>query len=328
MKILIIGLMLISILCGCKNTNESIENVFAMDTEMTVKAYGKNSDMAVSDAKNEIYRIDRLLRRGAADSEVYKINNERTAKVSEDTARLINAALEISKATDGMFDITIAPVMDKWGFYTKEFRVPSDNELKEILPEINYNNVTVSKDTVTLSGMSQIDLGGIAKGFLSDRIIEIYKNNGIKSGIVSLGGNVQTLGTKADGSKWRVAVQNPDGDQYIGIISAENKAVITSGNYQRFFVENGILYHHIINPRTGKPASGSLQSVTIVSDTGTMADGLSTAIFVMGLEKGIEYWREHSGFDVIFVTEDNNIYITEGIKDIFESDLEYETVKK
>lgn len=311
-----------------QSADEVTKTVYAMDTAMLLKAYGENAEAALDDAETEILRLDDKLRRGNPESEIYKVNAEKSAEVSEDTAGLVSDALDICASTDGAFDISIAPVMDLWGFYTMDYRVPSDSELSQYLPTVNYKNISVEGKRISVDGGSQLDLGGIAKGFLSGRIIDIFKDNGVKSGIISLGGNVQTLGKKPDGSEWRVAIQNPDDDTYIGAVSVEDKAVITSGGYQRFFEQDGITYHHIIDPETGYPAQSGVKSVSVVSDNGTLADGLSTALFVMGLDKGTEYWRSHDGFDVIFMTDDNRIYITQGLEDIFESEYSYSVITK
>lgn len=309
-------------------SNEAEKTVYAMDTVMTLKAYGENAEKALEDAEQEIKRLDSGLRRGNTESEIYKVNSENSAEVTEDTAKLVKDALEICSSTDGAFDISIASVMDLWGFYTKEFYVPNSDEISSELSRVDYKNISVDNNVISVRNNSQIDLGGIAKGYLSERIMEIFKNDGVDSGIISLGGNVQTLGKKSDGSNWKVAIQNPDDDTYIGGLSISDKAIITSGGYQRFFEQNGVIYHHIIDPKTGYPANSGLKSVSIVSDSGTLADGLSTALFVMGLDKGSEYWRSHNGFEVVFVTDDNRIYITEGLNDIFESQYEYSVITK
>jgi thiamine biosynthesis lipoprotein len=180
-----------------------------------------------------------------------------------------------------------------------------------------------------MDGM-EIDFGGIAKGYTSSEIMDIFKECGIESGLVSLGGNVQTLGYKTDGSQWRVAVQNPDEtEDYLGVLETHDKAVITSGGYERYFEEDGKTYHHIIDTETGFPAQNGLTSVTIVSSDGMLADGLSTSLFVMGLEKASEFWKEHSDeFDAILLTEDGELYVTEGISDEFTSDLTINLIRR
>ena len=332
-KYLIGVLLCTSLLSSCAKISgstyeEAEKTVFAMDTVMTLKAYGENAKAALNSAEDEIIRLDTTLRRKSTDSEVYKINTEKSANVSDDTASLIKKALEICSSTNGAFDISIAPVMDLWGFYTKEFHVPSEKELDFELEKVDFNNITAEGNTVSLKDSTELDLGGIAKGFLSQRIMEIFRNNGISSGIVSLGGNIQTLGEKNGGGKWRIAVQSPDDDSYLGVVNVSDMAVITSGGYQRFFEQDGVIYHHIIDPKTGYSANSGLKSVTIVSSDGTLADGLSTALFVMGFDKGTDYWKEHDGFDVIFVTDDDQIHITSGLDGIFESKNNYSIITK
>ncbi len=176
----------------------------------------------------------------------------------------------------------------------------------------------------------KIDFGGIAKGYTSGRIADIYRECGVTSGLINLGGNVQVVGTKTDGSKWRVAVQSPEAeDDYLGILSTADRAVITSGGYERSFEQDGMKYHHIIDPSTGHPANNGLVSVTIVSADGTLADGLSTSLFIMGKDKAAEYWRAHSDeFDTILEDADGVLYVTEGIADDFTSDHETNIIRK
>ena len=330
---LLAPLICVIVLAGCgRNTADSAEfskAVFAMDTEMTLKAYGANSESAVNAAEREINRLDRLFDRGRDGSDINKVNAEGTAKVSSDTSALTETALDVCEATDGAFDITIAPVMDLWGFYTGEYQVPDDDELAKAMEKVDRAKVNVDGEVVSVKDGAKLDLGGIAKGYLSARIMEIFRENGVESGIVSLGGNVQALGLKPDGSKWRVAIQDPrETDMFIGSVSISDKAVITSGGYQRYFEDGGNIYHHIIDPSTGYPAESGLSSVSIISEDGATADGLSTALFVMGLDKGSDFWRAHNGFDVIFVTGDGEIYVTDGLSGVFESERKYTVIKR
>ena len=206
-------------------------------------------------------------------------------------------------------------------------------ELTGLLKHVDAAKISYDKDTREISfedDQMKIDLGGIAKGYTSSRIMDIFKENGITSGLVNLGGNVQALGTKTDGSNWRVAVQSPDDtEDYLGVLSIRDKAVITSGGYERYFEQDGVTYHHIIDPKTGYPAENGLVSVTIVSSDGTLADGLSTSLFIMGEEKAAEFWKAHSNeFEAIFATDDGTIYVTEGLKDSFTTDLNMKVITK
>lgn len=310
-----------------KNAEEATKTVFAMDTVMELKAYGKNAERALSEAEQEIIRLDNMLSRGTAGSEIYKINELKNAEVSTEAVGIINAALSVSASTDGAFDITIAPIMDLWGFFTKDFRVPSDEEIAAALEKVDYRNVSAQDGRVSLRSGAQIDLGGIAKGYLSGRIMEIFKGCGVSSGIVSLGGNVHALGKKPDGSKWRVAIQNPDGGDFLGTLAVEDTAVITSGGYQRFFEQDGRVYHHIIDPATGYPAANGLKSVSVISGSSDIADGLSTALYVMGQDGAAEYWRSHGGFEAVLMTDDGRIFITKGLENIWESGFGYEVIE-
>ncbi len=287
-----------------------------------------NSDSAGENSNNENASSDDIQN---AASDVYRLNKTRQTEVSADTAAVLRTALEVAADTDGAFDITIAPIMDLWGFYGQNYRVPESAEIQKTLQQVNWENVKVEitdentdKKTarVTLGGDSQIDLGGIAKGYLSDRIADIFRDDDISSAIISLGGNVYAIGSKTDGSDWSVAVQNPEDDSdYIATVKISDKAAITSGSYQRYFEEGGKIYHHIIDPHTGRPTENELTSVTIISDSGVRADALSTAMFVKGLDGASEYWRDHKDeFDAIFVTTDGKVYVTKGIEKSVETD--------
>lgn len=312
---------------------EAVRDVFAMDTYMTVKAYGSNGDAAVDAAVDEINRLDALLSTGKKDSEIGQINANNGGQLSEDGAVLMERSLELYKSTNGAFDVAIYPVMKAWGFTDGNYQVPDADTLKATLELVDPSLIDYDKETSTVSFQKdgvQIDLGGIAKGYTSSRIMDIYREKGVTSGLVNLGGNAQVFGTKPDGSLWRVAVQSPDSeDEYLGVLETKDKAIITSGGYERYFEKDGVTYHHIIDPSTGYPADNGLISVTIVSADGTLADGLSTSLFVMGKDKAIDYWKAHSDeFDMILLTDDEKLYVSEGIKDSFTSDREFEIVEK
>mgnify|MGYP004685132611 FL=1 len=315
-----------------ENESES-RDIFAMDTYMTLTAYGKNAKKALDAAVDEINNIEQLVSTGIGSSEVSQINENGKGSVSETTGYLIKRSKEISDSTNGVFDITIYPIMQAWGFPTENYRVPGKKELKKLRGLMGADHVLYDekKQEVTLDkeGM-EIDLGGIAKGYTSSKVMDIFKENGISSAVISLGGNVETLNGKPDGSDWRVAVENPaDTGSYIGVLSIKDKAVITSGGYERYFKQDGKTYHHIIDPATGYPANNGLTSVTIVSDDGTLADGLSTSLFIMGPEKAQKYWKEHSDeFDTILVKDDGSILVSEGIADCFTSESDFTIIKK
>ena len=233
----------------------SSRDIFAMDTYMTVTAYGPNAETAVDQAQQEIERLDALLSTGEETSEVAQINANGGGTLSEDTTYLLERSLDLYDSTNGVFDIAIYPIMDAWGFTTGNYTIPSDETIESLLPLTDANDILYDKDSASISfakdGM-KIDFGGIAKGYTSGRIADIYRECGVTSGLINLGGNVQVVGTKTDGSKWRVAVQSPEAeDDYLGILSTADRAVITSGGYERYFEQDGMKYHHIIDPSTG-----------------------------------------------------------------------------
>lgn len=312
---------------------EASKDLFAMDTYMTLTAYGEHAQEAVDKAAERVEALDALLSTGNENSEIYQLNQNGEAALSEEGGYLVERALELYKKTEGAFDIAIYPVMQAWGFPTQDYHVPDDDTLKEKLALADASKVNYDKDTRKIffdqDGM-EIDLGGIAKGYTSSQIMQIYQDCGVTSGLVNLGGNVQALGCKTDGSKWRVAIQSPDDtEEYLGILEIEDQAVITSGGYERYFEEDGVTYHHIIDPATGYPADSGLISVTIVSDDGTLADGLSTSLFIMGEEKAAQFWRENSDeFEAIMETSDGELYVTEGIADSLTTDMDVTVIEK
>lgn len=317
-------------------TPSATQDVFAMDTYMTVTAYGNECEDAVQAAVDEINRLDNLWSVGNSDSEISIVNENGSIILSDETYQVVKEAMEIYESTGGVFDITIYPLMVEWGFTTEDYKVPTADKIKELLKLTGIDKITLDDEThqLTLASGTQIDLGGIAKGYTSAKIMEIFSEYDVVSGLVSLGGNVQLYGSKVDGSDWRVGVENPDSSikalsksDYVGTVTISDKALITSGGYQRYFEEDGKKYHHIIDPSTGYPSDSGLISVTIVSDDGLLADGLSTSLFILGKDKAVEYWREHSDeFDFILVDSEGMIYVSKGIEDNFSSDLDFEII--
>ena len=321
-------------LTACQNSDENkkvSKDIFAMDTYMTVTAYGKNAENGVNKAVDEINRLETVLSAEKQESDIYKLNETGSGTLSTDTKNIVSRALEINKTTNGAFDISIYPLMVKWGFTTQKYNVPSKNEISKLLKDVDSSKIIFDEKSgnIKLKENMKIDLGGIAKGYTSSRVMQIFKECGVTSGLVSLGGNVQALGTKTDGTAWQIAIENPDkSSDYIGVVSVKDKAVITSGGYERYFEKNGKTYHHILDPETGYPAESGVKSVTIVSDDGTLADALSTSLFVMGKEKALDYWREHKNeFDTVLVEDNGDITITGGLEKIFKSNFKFDTVK-
>lgn len=325
-----IGLVLVCLLGGMgvwRYQKEGEERsctrqLFAMDTVMSFTAYGRDCERAVDAAIAEVERLDRLLSTGDEKSEVSRINRDGGGVLSEDTAVILEEAMGIYERTGGLFDVTIYPLMELWGFSTREYHVPTKEELLETLPLVDGGTIWFDGERVELGEGQRIDFGGIAKGYTSALVMEVFRECGIESGMVTLGGNVQVLNRKTDGSKWQVAIRDPQNvEGILGVVGVENRAVITSGGYERYFEEDGNTYIHILDPRTGYPADGDLLSVTVISEDGMLADALSTSLYLMGSEGALAYWKEYGEvFDLVLVTEDGEIWITEGIEEDFRAE--------
>lgn len=329
---LLVSICLIFLLNACDNaennrtsSDDYSATVFAMDTEMELTVYG--NEAVLEKAENLISELEQKFSTTSKESEIYHLNHNGSGSVSADTYALLQAALTLCKRTNGALDISVYPIVQTWGFTTGEYRVPSESELKELLPLVDYKAIHLDENkTVTLAPDMQIDLGSVAKGYTGNRLAELLSENEVTSAVLNLGGNVHALGTKPDGSAWRIGVANPAGDGYAGAVDVVDKAVITSGGYERFFEQDGIRYHHIIDPATGYPADNNLLSVTVIGDDGLVCDALSTALFVMGADKAAEFWRESNDFEAIFITTDG-ICITEGIEDTFSPLGNYQATK-
>lgn len=323
----------LAIVLARKNQNKVSErHLFAMDTVMTLTACGPHGEEALEEAARELARLDALWSVGSPDSEVSRLNARAgDVRLSEDTSALLERALEVCRETGGLFDPTIYPLMTLWGFHTDHPHVPAQEQIDALLPLVDGQDLMLEGGALSLGEGQSVDLGGIAKGFASARVMEIFQKHGVSSGMVSLGGNVQTLGAKPDGRLWRIGVRNPKGSagSYLGVLSVKDRAVITSGGYERFFEEGGQTYIHILDPRTGYPARSDLASATVVSADGTLADGLSTALYIMGSQAAAEFWAERAGlFDMVLVTQSGEIFVTEGIAGQFESQNPVNVLKR
>lgn len=323
LKRLFVLLGLLLFLCGCAGGHLEETTFFAMDTVIQFQAGGTQEDLAT--ARSELERLERLLSVEGTDSEVARLNEAEGGTLSQEAAALLSRALDISRDTGGAYDCTIEPVMDLWGWYGGSPAVPDAAALAQALELVDSGGVTVQGGAVTFakSGMG-VDLGGIAKGYAAERAAAVLEAAGVTSACLSLGGNIRVMGTKPDGSSWTIGVADPeDPADYLLTLSVSDCAVVTSGGYHRYFEENGQRWHHILDPDTGYSADSGLASVTIVSRDDTLADALSTALFVMGLEDAVEFWRTGPyAFEAIFLTEDGQVLATEGLEGRLACDLE------
>lgn len=349
MKRFSIWMITILLLLGLTACGQKVETaqIYAMDTVMDLTACGRDAEEALSRTEQQIYQLEALLSRTRETSEISAVNRSAGSAVEVEKAvsGLILTAQMYAEKTEGCFDITIAPVVSAWGFTADHYQVPEQKTLDALLTLVDSSRIRVEESSVQLAAGQSADLGGIAKGYVSDCAESIFRAEGLESGLVSLGGNVFALGTKPDGSAWRIGVKDPQrAEGFVGILSLQNAYAVTSGGYQRYFEEDGTVYHHIIDPHTGYPAQSGLLSVTVVAaangavaetlpepGNGTMCDALSTALFVMGEEQALEFRRESGlDFELVLVTEGGRVVVTEGLSDAFAPDeggnYVYETV--
>ncbi len=323
-------------LTGCNRNSDFItKQFFAMDTWMEIHLPAEYSEDELEtyfkDIEALVRNLEGLCSVTSPASDLYKLNNseeETTTAVNEELLKILSEAETLEDLTNGAFCDKLYIISKEWGFTTGDYKVPDskfiEEGLKKIAEVVENNNVVIGEDYVTRPVEISFDLGGIAKGYATDLVVEYLKEQGIDSAIINLGGNVHVLGEKADGSAINVGITDPFDESVLGTIALSGKAVVTSGNYERYFELDGKRYHHIIDSKTGYPADNGLVSVTIIAEDASYADGLSTALFVMGLDEASEFWRQNSeSFDAIFVSENKEIYYTSGIADIFECNKEY-----
>ena len=274
-------------LSACGEAKSTTQQIFAMDTVMDLTAYGKKADDGINAAISIINSMDKLLDPENERSKTYEINHAMGSPVvvNEQIAKMLRTAQTVYERTNGAFDLTTYPLSKLWGFIDQNYRVPSDAEIERLLPCVDMSKVQLAatddsaNSLVTMPADMALSFGAVAKGCASDYAIQAMRAAGVTSGVVSLGGNVQTLGKKPDGSDWNIAIQDPnDTGSYLGYLTVGETAVITSGSYQRYFTEGGQKYHHILSPTTGRPVNNGLLAVTIVCEDGTLADCLSTAM--------------------------------------------------
>ncbi|MGL4344346.1 MAG: FAD:protein FMN transferase [Cellulosilyticaceae bacterium] len=298
---------------------------FMMGTTITISLFDHQDPSILESCFQRISELENALSINKENTLLDEVNNQSGISpvvINEDMFNVIQKGLYYSELTDGSFDISVGPLVKLWNIGFPEARVPSQPEIDAAIPLIDFSKVILdpSNQTVFLSspGM-KIDLGGIAKGFAADEVVEILKASGVEHALVDLGGNVYTLGTKVDGSPWKVGIQdpfNPRG-QIIGYVPISNQSAVTSGIYERFLESNGQKYHHILNPDTGYPFDNEIAGVSIISNTSMDGDALSTAVFSLGIQEGLDFVNSLEGIDAIFISKDHKVYTSEGLSDLF-----------
>ena len=312
--------------CGSQKSENTDQNseastgLFAMDTYLDLTAYGEKAETALEQAQNRIRELESLWSVTDEHSEIYAANHSggKAVAVSRDTANLIRYALDMAEQTNGSLEPALYPVLTAWGFTTDSFQIPEQEELDRLLEAVDYTKVSLQDTTLTVPDGMQLDLGAVGKGYAADETAAVLRENGVESALLDFGGNILTIGAKPDGSPWRVGVRDPDSEGSLGVLELVNQGVSVSGGYEKFFVgEDGERYWHILDPATGAPARSGLVQTAVVSGESRRCDALSTALFVMGLDRAVQYWREHQDFEMVLLTEDRTIYVTEGLSDAF-----------
>ena len=308
------------LLTGCSGApaqEPETATFFAMDTAMDFTVYG---DAALLDeAETLIGSLEEQVSVTDEHGNIYAIDHTGSGSLSGNAAELMEQALELCRRTGGALDISVYPIVRAWGFTTGSYQVPDEETIQSLLPLVDYTQIQYDAATgvVTLPEGMEIDLGSVAKGYAGQLAAQMLREHGVQSALLNLGGNVQTVGTKPDGSPWQIGIKDPQGEDAMMVLSVEDQAVVTSGGYERYFEQDGQTYWHIMDPSTGHPADSGLLSVTIVGKQGIICDGLSTSLFVMGLEKAADLWAQSCDFEAVFVTASGEVYITEGLQDRF-----------
>lgn len=325
-----------AVLSGCSAQTKSGENTAAdsrepisateikLNTVVTVTIYDSQDRDLLTKCMNLCDKYEKVFSRTSADSELYKLNHrkltpvegtEDTYQVSDDLAELISEGLDYSELSKGAFDIAIEPLTSLWDFTAEDPQVPEDSLIQAALPKCDYHNISVDKDKneITLkTDDTAIELGAIAKGYIADRLKDYLISQNVKSAIINLGGNVLCIGGKPDNSAFKIGIQKPfaDRSETIAVMDIRDKSVVSSGIYERCFEQDGILYHHLLNPKTGYPYDNGLIAVTIISDKSVDGDALSTTCFALGLEDGMKLAESLDDVQAFFVTSDYEIHYT------------------
>ncbi len=317
---LLAAIAAVFLLSGCTERTADA-TFFAMDTVMSVRVWGADASDACAAVQQTVQALERELSVTEEDSVLARLNAAGSGTLPDDALTLLHSALDLSERTGGALDPTLYPVVRLWGFTTGDYRVPADDEIARARSRVGAEHVLIDGDTVTLTGGAMLDFGAVAKGFAAQECADSLSAAGVTAALLSFGGNVQTVGSKPDGTAWHIGIADPAGSGTAATLSLTGSyAVVTSGGYQRYFEENGVRYCHIFDPASGAPAQSGLASVTIVARDGLLADGLSTALYVMGLDAAAEFWRDSDDFEAVFITDDGGIFCTAGLFGCIEAD--------
>ncbi|MBQ4531043.1 MAG: FAD:protein FMN transferase [Lachnospiraceae bacterium] len=309
--------MTVMLLCGCSLEHDYSEQGIFFDTLVSINIYGTKDKTVMEDCLILCEEYEQKFSRTIDTSEISKLNSAKGqwVELSEDTVGLIEEAIEYSEMTEGAFDITVAPLTELWHVNDNEGMIPSKEEIEKAKSHINYKLIEIDGNKVRLKDKeAQIDLGGIAKGYIADKLKALMMERGVKSAMINLGGNIAVIGTKKDGNNWNVGIQKPfaDRNEVIGSVSVQDKTIVSSGIYERYFEYKGEIYHHILDPYTGYPTDSDLGAVTIIGESSAIADALSTSCILLGSEKGMELIESIPEVEAVFITRDEKIIKSSG----------------
>lgn len=295
--------------CASSETGKITKSDFVLNTVATITLYDNNDEKLIDESFDLCRHYESLFSRTDENSEIYKLNHREISEVSDETSELISEGLYYSKLSDGAFDITIEPLSSLWNFSSDSPSVPSTQDIETAQKKIDYTAVTVSGNTVTFSNdYTRIDLGAIAKGWIADRVKDLLVSRGVKRAIINLGGNVLCIGGKTATEGFKIGIQYPFKEGSIASVTVSDLSVVTSGIYERDFEQDGKLYHHILNPKTGYPYDNGLLSVTIIGANSGICDALSTTCFALGRDAGTALIEGMDGYYAIFITDDYRLW--------------------
>ena len=317
LSLFLLPVLLITTACSRSVPQPETAAFLAMDTTIDLTVYG---DAALLDQiQAQVTALEDQISVTKPDSEVYTINANGSGTLTGSAKEVMEGALDMCRRTGGALDLSIYPIVRAWGFTTGSYQVPSEDEIQALLPLVDYAKIQYdpASGSVSIPAGMEIDLGSVGKGYAAGQAAQLLRDSGVTSALLNFGGNVQTVGCKPDGSPWQIAIKDPQGGTPMMVLSIDDQAVVTSGGYERYFEQDGQTYWHIMDPATGHPADSGLLSVTVVGYDGLVCDGLSTSLFVMGLEKAADLWAGSSDFEAVFVTASGEVYITEGLQNRF-----------
>jgi thiamine biosynthesis lipoprotein len=324
-RLLIVVTAAFVLMTGCTRMRTMQKTEAIMGTDVTITVVARSAaegESAIEAGMAELRRLDAMMSLYKDESEITKVNlaaGKHPVKVSPEMIEVVDSAAEISKLSDGVFDITIGPLVVLWQMRLKEGRAPMDAEIARIKPLVNYKNIVVDRKASTIflkkAGMI-MDFGGM-KGYTADRVAAILRKRGITNAVIAVAGDIWVLGHRDDGKPWRIGVQHPrEHDKVLTVLDLSDKYVSTSGDYERFVIREKKRYHHIIDPRSGKPSKGVI-SATLVGDKGAFIDPLAKVPFILGPEQGLKIVRK-LGAEAIIVDEEGKVYTTPGIKNLLD----------